>query len=688
MPLRTAHESALTVVSGRAPRSLLPSPWVHSAFLFLLNGALVWRLFKTEYLDQMKSIEGAFIALARYTRDHFSDTAWWPYWYCGMPFRNTYQPGLPFTAAALSAVTGLSPARAFHVAEAVLYALGPVTVYWLARRLSASAGAGLSAGLLYSLVSPSAWLVHDIRADLGGAFFAQRMHTMVVYGDGPHVMSLTFLPLALLALHNALERGRAWRYLLAACALAVVPLTNWPGTIDLAFAALAYLLAYGAGRRFIWFLRCAGIAALGYGLACPWMPPSMIALYVRNIEGLEPSYRFSAVHFVYALCLAAIMAVVLFALAWVRAPIHIRFAAMFLIPPAAIVLAHYDLAIALLAQPNRFHLSMEMAVVLLCVFAAERASARRPMLRVPLVAAVAAICMIQFVNIYSYEKRLIRPIDVRRTSDYAVAQWFRSNSGGARVMVPGSISFWLNAWTDTPELVGCCDQNVEAQPARIAQYIFQTDDHAGALAAEISLAWLQAYGVQQVAVAGPGSTEAYHAMAHPWKFEGRLETLWRDSSDDAIYRVPQRSRSLAHILQPAELAAHRPVNGIDIAPLLPYVQAIEDSGRPEAPMQWLSNHDARIAASLKPDQLLSVQIAYDPGWEARVDGRRCPTRADVLGLLVIEPHCGGNCEVRLTYSGGREMQIIRLLSAACWIAVIAVVSRELLGRQLTPVSTC
>jgi len=88
----------------------------------------------------------------------------------------------------------------------------------------------------------------------------------------------------------------------------------------------------------------------------------------------------------------------------------------------------------------------------------------------------------------------------------------------------------------------------------------------------------------------------------------------------------------------------------------------------------------RIMAPMKPGELLSVQIAYDPNWEARVAGTRRPTRADQLGLLVIDPHCDSSCEVRLTYTGGSEMQIMRALSAACWIGVLAAVAWELLRR--------
>ena len=655
--------------------------WLHSLFLFVLNLALVWRLFRTEYLDEMKSIEGVFMALARYVRDHFSDTDWWPYWYCGMPFRNAYQPGLPFTTAAVSAISGLSAAHSFHMVEAVLYALGPVTLYWLARRLTSSAGAAFTAGLLYSLTSPSAWIIGEIRADLGGAFFAQRIHTMVSYGDGPHVTSLTFLPLALLAVHEAMERGKAWRYVLAAGALTLVPLFNWPGTIDLAFAALAYLIAYRTARPQVWMLRLAGVIALAYGMACRAMPPSMIALFVHNVEGLESRYRLSAIHLAYILGLAIMMAAVHFALGRFRAPRHIQFAALSLIPPAAIVLAHYDFSVALLAQPNRFHLSMEMAIILLAVFAAERAVAHWPAPRRPTIAVLAGILVIQSVNIFQHEKRAIRRLDVRQTSEYAVAQWMGAHTNGARVMVPGAMSFWLNTWSDVPELTGCCDQNVGVNLARFAQYIFHTDDHAGTRAAEISLAWLQAYGVQQVAVAGPRSTEPYHAMAHPWKFEGKLQELWRNATDNVIYRVPQRSASLAHIVTPSELVLTQPVNGIDIAPLARYIQAIEDPERSEAPLEWLSDHEARIAAPVKPGELISVQIAFDKDWDARVGGARCPTHADALGLLVIDPRCTGTCEVHLLYTGGREMLLLRIMSAACWIGALAWVAWEFLRRN-------
>jgi len=57
--------------------------------LFGLNALICAPLYRVEYLDQMSSVEGVFIALARYMRDHAGDLYWCPLWFGGMPFQNT-----------------------------------------------------------------------------------------------------------------------------------------------------------------------------------------------------------------------------------------------------------------------------------------------------------------------------------------------------------------------------------------------------------------------------------------------------------------------------------------------------------------------------------------------------------------------------------------------------------------------
>ncbi len=242
--------------------------------LLAINIAVAWPLLRVEYVARTGSVEGVFIAYARYAREHWPDLGWCRFWHAGLPFQNAYPPGLHLTAAAFSGLAQVSPARAFHVVVTIMYCLGPVTLFWMCLRLTRSLNWSFGAGLLYSLFSPSAWLVPAIGRDLGSLLWDQRLHTPVVYGDSPQVVSLTLIPLAILALDVALEKRRALYFVCAACALAAVPLTNWPGAIVLAFAVVAYgLTRTGSG----WLQRWTFIAAtalLGYAYAMPWMPPS------------------------------------------------------------------------------------------------------------------------------------------------------------------------------------------------------------------------------------------------------------------------------------------------------------------------------------------------------------------------------------------------------------------------------
>ena len=108
--------------------------------LFFLNAFVTLRLFHSQYIAQMGSIEGAFIGLARYIHDHFPHLNWMPLWYGGIPFPDSYPPLLHVTVAAVSALAHLSAGLAYHAVTAVFYSLAPVALYWALLRLGARAG--------------------------------------------------------------------------------------------------------------------------------------------------------------------------------------------------------------------------------------------------------------------------------------------------------------------------------------------------------------------------------------------------------------------------------------------------------------------------------------------------------------------------------------------------------------------
>src|SRR5579863_10083845 len=128
-----------------------------AALLFAISFYTCRELFHIEYLRHMGSIEGAYIGISRYALAHWRDLTWFPLWYEGIPYLNTYPPLLHLGVALIACVRCISAAHAYHWTTALAYCLGPVTLFAMVNRLSGSRWAGFTAGLLYSTLSPSAW---------------------------------------------------------------------------------------------------------------------------------------------------------------------------------------------------------------------------------------------------------------------------------------------------------------------------------------------------------------------------------------------------------------------------------------------------------------------------------------------------------------------------------------------------
>src|SRR5271154_5021000 len=193
----------------------------------------------------MGSIEAAYISISRYMISNWRDLTWFPLWYGGIPFQNTYPPFLHAVVALVAAAFRISIAHSHHIVTAFFYCCGPVTLYALAVRLTGSRWYSFVAVWIYSVFSPCLFLMPLARAEVGGAFVPRRFEVLTVYGEGPHITVLALLPLALLSLDLALSKRSPRWYVVAAVSMAAVALTNWLGTFALAVAVVAYLLAVG-----------------------------------------------------------------------------------------------------------------------------------------------------------------------------------------------------------------------------------------------------------------------------------------------------------------------------------------------------------------------------------------------------------------------------------------------------------
>ena len=115
-----------------------------------------------------------------------------------MPYQDTYVPLLHLTVAWVATALKMSAAHAYHTVTGLTYSLGAATLYLMARKTGAARAAALSAGLAFSLFSPSALMFPEIGADLGNPLAGRRLQVMTVYGEGPHITAIAMLPIAFL----------------------------------------------------------------------------------------------------------------------------------------------------------------------------------------------------------------------------------------------------------------------------------------------------------------------------------------------------------------------------------------------------------------------------------------------------------------------------------------------------------
>jgi hypothetical protein len=647
-------------VLRRTPSLLL------AALLFLLNAYVCRGLFGVEYLRHMGSIEAAYIGISRYMLAHWRDFSWFPAWYAGIPAQNSYPPLLHWIVALVAFLRGISPAHAHHWVTALFYCFGPITLFALTLRLSGSPRAAFLAGVLYSTLSPSEWLMPAIgRAT--GQFHPERLTALVYYGEGPHVTALTLLPLAILFLYLALESKRAPYFALAALSFASVALTNWLAALGLALGVVAYVLAKQIPSKV--FVRDLAyivfLAVTAYCLASPWIPPSTIAAIQTNSQWIGGDYSHTGAALLRWMPATLLILLILKRILR-RTPAHLQFAVFFALltalPPLAITWANA----AIVPQPERYHLEMELALALLAgllLDAGLRGMSRRFSDRSALLATVALLLALVWpVKSYRHYARdtLIRTIDITTTSEWRTAQWLNQHWNGGRVLLPGSSAFWLTAFSDTPEIDGGFAQGVTIPVYAMARYEIGTAEAAGSHAAEIAILWFKALGVQAVAVSGPGSTEVFRDFSHPDEFEGVLQPLWRDRGD-VLYSVGAPA-SLAHVAAASDLVTVTPVNGIDVTPLRPYVAALENPRYPAASFEWTSLHSARIQTDLPQKSVVSIQISWSAGWHAKINGRPLHVHKDGLGFMYIVPNAAGPASISIDYDGGAEMIVARWIS--------------------------
>lgn len=641
-------------------QKILKKDWlglfIFPLLIFGLNVFLMLPLFQGEYTQFISSIESAFIAQGKFIIENFPHLSWNPLWYAGFPFHLFYTP-LPATfEVLLSLLPGISLPQAYRVLSALTYSLIPVSLYILVRALGkGKIAAFFSAYFLTFAPSLSYFLYANVRADaLRFNFAPWRFVILVLFGEGPHTLSMLFLPLAAATFIKALKKKSLLFIFLSALVISLTALANAFGMIALAFLLAAIALVYWViEKKAEILLITSKVALLSFGLLAFWYNFSFFKSLLAFSGAKGERFLYNAGGIVPILLL--FIPLVVFVVSYLLRPLFKRRAfsitALWTLILLVITIAWFNFKVALVPQGVRYLPELDMGIAVMFGLAIEALAdkVKRKFNRIGAWLLLGLILVT--VSLYTswfwhHSWQFLTPhLDIKKTAEYEIAKWLESKAGEERVYLTGNYAFWLNVFTNVPQLRGGSDQGATNPWWNHVTYQINTGEDP-----EIAVAWLKAMNLSYIVVNSGNSPNYYKDYKFPRKFEGVLEKVYQDHGD-AIYKVPIRNLSLVKPIDLNVLLNLKiPYNAVDKEALFAYVDWIEKPSVSTIKLTKIRSNKYEIVSDLKKEnEGILLQMTAAPGWKANLAGKRLRIEKDPLGFMVLRPGLG---EKRIVLSHG------------------------------------
>lgn len=592
-------------------------PWIYCVGLVWLNAYLVRHVFALTYTGATHSMHGFWIALGRVMGDSWLLPQWVPYWAAGMPSELTYAPLVPW----LSSHFGL------YAVFGIIFAIGPAALFLMAWQLTGKPGWALVAGVVYSLFSPTELFLPDGEFHWIHVLDSRRLYLSFVWDEAPHQLALAMVCLAVAAW------ARGWRRA-AIAAIAIGALANPYAVTGAALFGLCWTVSTGHWRR------VAITGALAYLIVCPFYPPSLFQVLRAN-GALAPESVWSQRSW---LGLAA-LSVAMLALGWLTrhwTPYR-RFAILLALVTSALPVLFYRWNVVILQQPGRYKSEMELALVLLAVFAAERVLNGRPRwLLAALALAGVVVATQQTIKHRRFSRNAIQQAVPEASIEYRAAQ-----AVNGTIFTVGSMAQWMNVYRDVHQYAGgsfTTTPNTTQQ--RLALELTVERD------SQKFTRWMQAVGVDGVLLPGRQSPEFWKPFATD-PLAGHLPVLWEER-DTRLYEIPRIRRTQAHSI-PA------------LVPLDQYVKDIENPAAPPLEVEWPNPNHAQIKGQWRPADMVLIHMNWDRNWKAYLNNNPVPTGADGLGQMVVVPSGTGQLDLR--YEPGWTTRIVSAIGIVVWMGL-------------------
>jgi len=626
--------------------------WIILPLILLsLNIYLVRDLFHLEYTNQMGSIESVFIADARYINEHGPFSTWNNEWYMGFPFRFFYPPLFHYLNALIKTIfSSLSVSLIYHFVCASFYSVGAVGLYFFIRYLTRKTWPAFVAGFMFTLLPSASYLIEIVK-NYGSKFYLApwRLVVLLEFGEGPHISALSLLPLVLLVFLWALRKPSFKSYVIASLSLAIIPLINWPTAIALTFALLSLIFAsMMAGQAKFKLKRSLLIILTAYLFSAFWLSFSYVYT-TFTIAGPRAGGGFMKGFLSYLPWLIIISPFIIGIMVAIfnkkKKLMPWSFILFYLLFFSTIVYSAYFSDIKIIPESNRFTPEWNLGIIILLSFIFgmiyHKIKTKKRVLTLSLRSFFVLLVLSSVLYLgwpfLSHSGKIIKENkDITQTGEHEIASWLKNNTDGERVYITGSYAFWLNAWTDVPQVRGGSDQGATNPWFSHALYQINTSANMPyGQDTQLALDWLKAFNVDYLVFNTSKSREVFHDFKNQEKFEGVLKEVY-NKKGDIIYQVPLETSSLAQAV-PADRykSLSEPKNAIDVQAVASYAKVVDEQAR-NLSFKRLENEKAQINGQLKEGEVINLQITHHAGWQAEENGRNIPIKKDSLGFMYLE----------------------------------------------------
>lgn len=629
--------------------------------LILLNVLFIYPIFQGEFTRFPLSIESVFLADARFIAENFPNIAWYPFWYLGLPFSLVYQPIPIFLTALVSLLPYISVGQSYRILTGLFLILGTIGVYLWARHLAKNKLAAFSGAMAFSL-APSIAYIFLNDSWYGFGFIPLRLVNILVYGEGPHIWGLAFVPFAGLFFQKLIRKPeKKINWIGTVILIGVILLTSLTAFVGLLvflffifwieaslsgfkrkFLTGFVAFAFVAGLSFFWYNPQFVTAAFDYSLgegggifSGVWSNPVFSFFTLLAFLGLL-SFFYRALHIklskeafrvVLPTSLLIFFLIVIFGwFTWDAAVFPLPFRTIpRLIPELELAFALL-LAVIISISPKRLSYGLAALLIISALLVGWNQKEK-------------------FWYITADHK------DFAKTSEFVIAKKLEE-LGAQRVYATGTHTFWLNVFTDISQLRGGKGGDfggLNPWWAHLSYFINKGEQ------VQLTEKWLRSLGLEYMVVNYPDSPVSYHDFENLERF-GEFEEVF-DYQGDKVLRLPTEKTSLALALPGGwseTIEKLPPLGSGDVVAneefLDGYFAAVEEEGRElQADYPFGSWSRMRIpGGQVGGHSEVLIRQTYYPGWSAKSNGKRLKIDADPIGFIRIENP--GEGEIVLTFT--------------------------------------